>query len=363
MTKLIPSLLALLLALTLVLPALAATAYVDGLDADRVHLRANSSANSQSMGLFFTGTPVETVTVKGDFTKVEIGAQTGWIMTKYLTDERPLCAGPAGVPLAGSAWVNMRMRPSVKDRVVGMLYQDSPFTVLGETSTGWFYAEANGTLGYLSGDVVFVSQPAMSWSLHHYAPTGRIDIAYPQFDHIPDQLNGLIQAKAVSLVENSGHPLNELSLTLGADVTVCDRGLISIVFFGMGYVDGGAYPTTLLYTMNLDLHTLTDVPAEGLLDLSDDLTDRFFAAARRPAVTHDDLDLAWFGERLAQQQETAAQFGSPFLGCSCYLTPEGPVLVFPAIHASGSDYFEALVPWDDVADRWLLPTAMPRRAD
>lgn len=360
MTKRFSFLLALLLALTLTLPALADTAFVDGLDADRVHLRESPQTTAKSLGLFFTGTPVSIEGAHGDFTKVVIGAQTGWIMTQYLTDVQPLYAGPAGMPLAGSAWVNLRMKPSLRDRVVGMLYPDSPFTVLGETSTGWYYARAGSTQGYLSPDVVFVSKPNMDWSLHHYAPTDRIDVAYPQFDHMPNQLNGLIEAKAVSLAENSGHALNELSLLLNADVMVCDRGLISIVFFGTGYVDGGAYPTTLLYTMNLDLHTLSDVPADRLLDLSDNLTDRFFAAARRPAVTHDDLDPAWFDERLAQQKQTTEQFGSPFLGCSCYLTPEGPVLVLPAIHASGSDYFEALVPWDEIADRWLLPTAMPR---
>ena len=56
--------------------------------ADRLHLRAEASKSSRSLGKFYNGTPVKVLRSSGSWTKVQIGfgatARTGWMMTKYL---------------------------------------------------------------------------------------------------------------------------------------------------------------------------------------------------------------------------------------------------------------------------------------
>lgn len=56
--------------------------------ADRLHLRAEASKSSRSLGKFYNGTPLKVLRQSGSWTKVQLGfgatARTGWMMTKYL---------------------------------------------------------------------------------------------------------------------------------------------------------------------------------------------------------------------------------------------------------------------------------------
>ena len=55
--------------------------------ADRLHLRAEPKRDAKSLGKFYNRTPVKVLQQKGDWCKVQIGADgylTGWMMKKYL---------------------------------------------------------------------------------------------------------------------------------------------------------------------------------------------------------------------------------------------------------------------------------------
>lgn len=55
--------------------------------ADRLHLRAEPNRDAKSLGKFYNRTPVKVLQTKGDWCKVQIGADgylTGWMMKKYL---------------------------------------------------------------------------------------------------------------------------------------------------------------------------------------------------------------------------------------------------------------------------------------
>ena len=55
--------------------------------ADRLHLRAKPSRNSDSLGKFYNGTPLRILEKRCDWCRVRIGegqALEGWMMTKYL---------------------------------------------------------------------------------------------------------------------------------------------------------------------------------------------------------------------------------------------------------------------------------------
>lgn len=53
--------------------------------ADRLHLREQADKRSRSQGKYYTGTPVEVLSVEGDWVRVAIGAQRGFMMKRYLT--------------------------------------------------------------------------------------------------------------------------------------------------------------------------------------------------------------------------------------------------------------------------------------
>ena len=53
--------------------------------ADRLHLREQADKRSRSQGKYYTGTPVKVLSVEGDWVRVAIGAQRGFMMKRYLT--------------------------------------------------------------------------------------------------------------------------------------------------------------------------------------------------------------------------------------------------------------------------------------
>ena len=53
--------------------------------ADRLHLRERADKRSRSQGKYYTGTPMEVLSVEGDWVQVAIGGQRGFMMRRYLT--------------------------------------------------------------------------------------------------------------------------------------------------------------------------------------------------------------------------------------------------------------------------------------
>lgn len=133
------------------------TAVIDGLDADRVHLRAEPSQSSASLGLFFTGTEV-TLLDSGDeaWAQVEIGSQRGYMMKKYLCEgaDPQLATNrqPQGVPLAGE--VPLWYRLPATGQPDGSINQEAVLSILGETADGYFYVCAAGLPFYVPAEAV-----------------------------------------------------------------------------------------------------------------------------------------------------------------------------------------------------------------
>lgn len=142
-----------LLLLLLWIPcALAETRYVDGVDADRVHLRMSPDATDKSLGLYFTGAPAEVVSEWNGWLMVQIGVQDGWMRGEYLggTEARrqlPVCR----VNNPGS-WVNLRIAPTMEASVLTKPEHLEWVTLLGETADGWSYVEYGGLTGYMVSD-------------------------------------------------------------------------------------------------------------------------------------------------------------------------------------------------------------------
>lgn len=144
-------LIALVLLILCLQAAMAAeTACIDGGTADRVHLRQSPSEEASSLGLYFTGAPVERLAdLSGGWSRVRIGTQTGYVRTQYLTAAAEAAFPARVVNNPTSDWVNLRSGASFDDAPVGRLNNGDILRLIGETASGWSYVEADDLHGYV----------------------------------------------------------------------------------------------------------------------------------------------------------------------------------------------------------------------
>lgn len=141
--------------LVVMLLLLAGTAYaqtlvIDGDTADRVHLRAMPSESAPSLGLYFTGAPVEQLgSPEGGWTRVRIGSETGYIRAEYLRRDAAAAFPVCVVDNRTSDWVNLRGGASFEAQPVGRLNNGERLALMGETASGWSYVQYGGLRGYV----------------------------------------------------------------------------------------------------------------------------------------------------------------------------------------------------------------------
>jgi len=160
MKKLLAAFLALLMMTPL---ALAETGmrWIDGGNADRVHLRAAPSTNADSLGLYFTGTDAILIDHAGDWAWVMIGDVEGWMHTAYLADTAtPMRCPWYVVDNPSSTWVNLRMSPTMDGMVALCPDNGTPVRILGETADGWSYVDCDGVKGYMMTSLLSPMQEA-----------------------------------------------------------------------------------------------------------------------------------------------------------------------------------------------------------
>lgn len=151
-------LLAFLMILLLWIPAVKAedsSRWIDGGNADRVHLRSEPSTASDSLGLYFTGTGVSLIDEMGDWARVMIGDVKGYIMADFLSQSQPVLMAPwQMVDNPSSTWVNLRERPSMSADILSFPDNGITVRVLGETADGWSYVDCDGVMGYMRTDLL-----------------------------------------------------------------------------------------------------------------------------------------------------------------------------------------------------------------
>lgn len=185
-------LLALLLTVLMMAPAAMAEVklyYIDGGNADRVHLRQSPSQSAKSLGLYFTGTSVSVVDWYDEWAHVVIGDVSGYMMSRFLMREKQNRKGPwQMVDNPHSTWVNLRTSPSMDASIVLCPDNGTSVIVLGETADGWSYVECQGNTGYMRTDMLsalekkpidqqttILSQACSDGYIHQYvAPNGQV---------------------------------------------------------------------------------------------------------------------------------------------------------------------------------------------
>lgn len=140
------------------------SATLDGADSDRVHLRAGPSAKAASLGLYFTGTPLlcEADSI-GEWTRVIIGAESGYIKSEFLRWGEDQQHVQSRLPLGEvrtTGWVNLRSSPSLDAGVEEKLFPGDTICILGETVSHWYYVQTAGHVGYASAKYIRMTDSA-----------------------------------------------------------------------------------------------------------------------------------------------------------------------------------------------------------
>lgn len=190
-------LLSILLMLLLCVPAATAEStpyYVNGGDADRVHLRAEPSTQAESLGLYYTGTQAHIYRQSGMWAYVTIGGANGWMMTSYLVPDEPAHLGPwKTVNGQAELWA----APTNQSELLTCLDNGTAVHILGETADGWSYVECGGRKGYMATDGLSSMQDAkafqrttivaegMNGYIHRYtAPNGQ-ELYFNAYEEVP----------------------------------------------------------------------------------------------------------------------------------------------------------------------------------
>ena len=141
-------------------PAQNLPATIDGGDADRVHLRAKPSIQSESLGLYYTGTELSCESdPTQEWTKVVIGAQEGYVKSEYLRwgdDQKDVQSQQPQGTIKANGWVNMRSAPSKEAQIKTKLHEGDAVSILGETSERWSYVKLGDNNGYIMSKYLVV---------------------------------------------------------------------------------------------------------------------------------------------------------------------------------------------------------------
>lgn len=341
MMKYLTGLLLLLICL-LGLPALADTQYILTQTDAPALLRARPSADASVLGAYYTGTGAAAGEVRGDWTQVTIGKQNGWMLSRDLSASCTASRQPAGIPMAGADvggvnWLNLRQKPSPSARVIARLGEMDAFRILGETADGWLLISGQRE-GYVRSEYVQRFDGDADYSRWHCAPREGIDILYPRFDHMPDQLNVLLAQKAEALAQEAGTG----TLRMDCAVTLMNTQVMSVVFWGEMRGEESAEATPVLRTMTLELSTLRELRAGDLFRVDDTFTAQLLDRAQAPG---DLLETA--AQSVTDALRQALEGRTLGEDTTFFLTDEGAVFSVPSPegHAEGLLTWEDAVPW------------------
>ena len=140
------------------------TAVIDAGDATKLHLRAQPLKESQSYGLYFTGTQVTCLSdpSAGEWTRVMVGTQDGYMGTEYLktgaSAEQVVSAQPVGV-VGAKQGIDLRSGPSEGDTALEHVASGERMLLLGETSGHWYLARYGTREGYVKAEFVSMQAP------------------------------------------------------------------------------------------------------------------------------------------------------------------------------------------------------------
>ena len=142
--------------------------YVQTGNTGRLHLRALPTANSQSLGLFYNGTPVLVENISGGWALVQVNGQRGYMSMNCLSAIAPV--NPTGTPVpteyttlyvqsGNSGKLHLREYASQNARSLG-LYPNGTAVTVTARSGQWAYVNVCGVHGYMMLKFLSAAGPA-----------------------------------------------------------------------------------------------------------------------------------------------------------------------------------------------------------
>ena len=122
----------------------------------RLNLRSEPSADSASLGKYYTGVYVENYhQEKNGYLRVRIGNLIGYMDKRYL---EPYDSSEVSeitqtvIRNAGGSGGNLRTEPSLDGRLIGLYPNGTEVAVLGVTPNQWCHVMINGVTGFMKED-------------------------------------------------------------------------------------------------------------------------------------------------------------------------------------------------------------------
>ena len=125
----------------------------------KLHLREKASSQSDSMGLFFTGTQVtlESETENG-WVRVKIGREYGYMSAKYLKKgaaaDRVQAQFWSGT-ITANKYARMRKGPSTEYQFIRNVNEGENVTIMGQTDEGWYYVKYKDDKGFIAPNLIY----------------------------------------------------------------------------------------------------------------------------------------------------------------------------------------------------------------
>lgn len=122
----------------------------------RLNLRSEPSADSASLGKYYTGVLVENFEQeKNGYLRVKVGDQVGYMDKQYLVPYN--AADVSAIPMTtiqnhGGSGGNLRQSPSLNGRLYALYPNETEVAVLGVTPNGWCHVMINGVTGFMMAD-------------------------------------------------------------------------------------------------------------------------------------------------------------------------------------------------------------------
>ena len=206
-----------------------------------------------------------------------------------------------------------------------------------------------------------MSQLSYEMRLYTEAPNkdSSIKIQYPVFSgYKAEEINTIILTKVLDMawLDPLRMPKDpKFIFDYQATVTLQNSKMISIVFWGTSDLEGNQFPTTGLYSLNIDMQSLKLITFNDLYTVNKDFEKTFFEKAFFPSEPVTSYNEELFPEML-KFQTPEYRLPGPFSipeSVLCFFKPEGIVLSMSAVHASGSDHFEAELLYSDIQEYYL----------
>ena len=142
-------------------------------------LNLRATPNGNVIGSYPRGTKVTVLSTDGGWSKVEVGSQTGYMASQWLSANKP-SSGSGSSAITGTAVVNnprdtqvlfLRKEPSTSSQALGYYRNGKTVTLLSKLD-GWYKVKVDGQTGYMMAKFLKVTDEVSSGRATVFNPNG-----------------------------------------------------------------------------------------------------------------------------------------------------------------------------------------------